>query len=111
MNISFYFTHLFESKYKRYKKKFHSLESDLKSFTDNLSEADRADLGGGVFKYRLMVKSKNKGKSGGFRIISFEILLSENDKKVTLLTIYDKSEQPSITQKEINAILREEGLI
>ena len=111
MNISLYFTHLFETKYKRYKKKFHSLESDLKSFTDNLSDEDGTDLGGGVFKYRLLVKSKNKGKSGGFRIISFEILLSDNDKKVTLLTIYDKSEQSSITPKEINAILKEEGLL
>ena len=111
MNISLYFTHLFEAKYKRYTKKFHSLESDLKSFTDNLSGKDGADLGNGVFKYRLIVKSKNKGKSGGFRIITFEILLSEYDKKVTLLTIYDKSEQSSITQKEINAILKEEGLL
>jgi len=111
MNISLYFTHIFESKFKRYKKKFQSLDDDLKSFTDHLSGLEATDLGGGIFKYRLMVKSKNKGKSGGFRIVSFEILLSENDKRVTLLTIYDKSEQSSISKKEINMILKEEGLI
>ena len=110
MNISICFTHIFETKYKRYKKKFKSLAADLKAFTDNLSEIDATDLGGGIFKYRLLVKSKNKGKSGGFRVIYFEILIAENLKNVTLLTIYDKSEQSSISKKEINAILKEEGL-
>ena len=111
MNISLFFTRVFETKYKRYKKKFKSLEDDLKSFTDNLSEIEATDLGGGVFKYRLLVKSKNKGKSGGFRVIYFEILLSGNNKNVTLLTIYDKSEQSSISKKEITTILKEEGLL
>jgi len=81
----------------------------LKAFIDNLSEIEAIDLGGGIFKYRLLVKSKNKSKSGGFRVIYFEILVSENQKNITLLTIYDKSEQSSISKKEISEILKEEG--
>jgi hypothetical protein len=111
MNISLYFTHVFETKFKRYKKKFNSIESDLKLFTDNLPKIESDDLGGGIYKYRLRVKSKNKGKSAGFRIITFEIIVSENRKNITLLTLYDKSEQSSISKKEIAAILKDEGLV
>lgn len=111
MNISVFFTHLFELKFKRYKKKFASIEADVKKFVDSLHQISGTDLGNGIYKYRLSVKSKNKGKSGGFRIISFEVLVSENDKNITLLTIYDKGEQSSISKKEIGSILKEEGLI
>lgn len=111
MKILVYFTPIFEKKFKRYKKKYLSIESDLKLLIDRLPFAGAIDLGGGVFKYRLSVKSKNKGKSGGFRIISFEILITQDQKNITLLTIYDKSEQSSITKKEIAGILKEEGLL
>ena len=33
-------------------------------------------MGNGIYKYRLSVKSKNKGKRGGFRVITFEVRLS-----------------------------------
>ena len=106
-----FFTPVFEKKFKRYKKKYQSIESDLKLLIDSLPVMGAVDFGGGVYKYRLSVKSKNKGKSGGFRIISFEILISEDQKKIILLTIYDKSEQSSISKKEIAGILKEEGLL
>ncbi|MEL7587735.1 MAG: type II toxin-antitoxin system RelE/ParE family toxin [Prolixibacteraceae bacterium] len=87
------------------------MENDLKVLIDAIEKASAADLGGGIFKYRLSVKSKNKGKSGGFRVITFELLVAENDKDITLLTIYDKSEQPSISKPQILRILKDEGLI
>ena len=65
MNILVYFTPIFDKKFKRYKKKYQSIESDLKLFIDDISSTKNIDLGGGVYKYRLFVKSKNKGKSGG----------------------------------------------
>lgn len=111
MSVSVFYTQVFESKYKRFKKKFQSIETDLKMFVDRLPQTTGTDLGNGIYKYRLSVKSKNKGKSGGFRIISFEILLSENHKRINLITIYDKSEQATITKKEISEILKLEGLI
>ena len=111
MNISIFYTHQFEVKFKRYKKKFISLEADLKLFMDSLPEITGTDMGNGIYKYRLSVKSKNKGKSGGFRVLSFEILVPENNKNITLITIYDKSEQSSISKKEIHSILKEEGLL
>ena len=111
MKISIAYTHSFEIKFKRYKKKFRSIESDIKEFTDKLEEQVSYDLGHGFYKYRLAIKSKNTGKSGGFRIITFEILISKNEKKATLLTIFDKSEQSSISKDEILSIMKDEGLI
>jgi len=111
MKVSVSFTNHFETKYKWYKKKFRSLESDLKEFTDNLTKYTSDDLGNGVHKYRLAVKSKNTGKSGGFRVITFEVLASLDEKNVTLITLYDKGEKASISKKEIASILNEEGLL
>jgi mRNA-degrading endonuclease RelE of RelBE toxin-antitoxin system len=110
MNVVVYFTPTFSKKYKRYLKKYQSIETDLKSFIGNLPNMEPISLGGNIYKYRLLVKSKNKGKSGGFRIISFEILISENQKDITLLTIYDKSEQASLSKTEIEEIIKTEGL-
>lgn len=107
MKTFVYFTPTFERKFNRFKKKFKSIEFDLKMFIGELPNLKANDLGGGVYKYRLLVESKNKGKSGGFRIISFEILVAENQKNITLLTLYDKSEQSSISKKEIALILKE----
>jgi len=110
MRINVYFTPTFNRKFNRFKKKFKSLEFDLMVFIEKLHDLKASDLGGGVYKYRLSVESKNRGKSGGFRIISFEILVAENLKNITLLTLYDKSEQSSISKKEISLILKEQGL-
>jgi hypothetical protein len=109
MNINLFFTPVFNTNLKRYKKKYISIESDLMLFIDNLSEAKATELGGGIYKYRLAVKSKNRGKSGGFRVISLEVILSKNQKNITLLTLYDKSEKSSISKQEIAAILRDTG--
>ena len=58
------------------------------------------NLGGGYKKLRLNISSKNKGKSGGARVITHEIIISikeENDtKSVLFVSIYDKSDFESI---------------
>jgi len=111
MNITVYFTPSFNKRYKRYKKKYHSIDDELNLFLENLADNIPVDLGGGIYKYRLLVKSKNKGKSGGFRIITLELLVTENDKDVTLISIYDKSEIASISKVKIMEILKNEGLL
>ncbi len=55
------------------------------------------------FKVRMSIKSKGKGKSGGARIITNFVVA---DNTVYLLTIYDKSEKESLTDKELDEPLR-----
>src|SRR5665647_2320758 len=106
MNIALFFTSVFNSNLKRYKKKFVSIDSDLLLFIDNLPKSTPTDLGGGVFKYRLSVKSKNKGKSGGFRVITLEVIVAKNQKNLNLPTLFSKREKPAISKAEIVVILQ-----
>jgi hypothetical protein len=69
-------------------------------------------IGQDSYKIRLAVKSKGKGKSGGLRIISHldtEIIgLIENNGDtiiVNLISIYDKSETSSISDKELRDLI------
>lgn len=110
MNINLRYTSTFERQLKRYRKKFLSIETDLKSFISDLDKLPKTNLGGGFYKYRLAVKSKNTGKSGGFRIITFEVIISDILKNAVLITIYDKSETDSVSLDKIRDILNSENL-
>jgi len=56
----------------------------------------------------MSIAAKNKGKSGGARVITCVKIVGET---VYLLTIYDKSEQDSISDNERDDLLRENGLL
>jgi hypothetical protein len=59
-------------------------------------------LGNDTFKIRLAIKSKNKGKSGGVRVITYVIT---DDMEVYLLTVYDKSEIDSVENRMLQEII------
>ena len=56
------------------------------------------------------MSAKNKGKSHGARIITFNVLIDENSGTIHLLYIYDKEERSTISKEEISEILKELGL-
>ena len=56
------------------------------------------------YKIRLSIKSKGKGKSGGARVITH---LHVIDTTVYLIYIYDKSEQDSISDKELHEFIKD----
>ena len=69
-------------------------------------------LGQDSYKIRLAVKSKGKGKSGGLRIIShldteiIGIIETVDDMiVVNLISIYDKSETASLSDKELRDLI------
>ena len=64
------------------------------------------DLGMGVRKVRMSIKSKGKGKSGGARVITYSLTADDEDINLTFLTIYDKSERSTISDKEIKDLLK-----
>lgn len=68
-------------------------------------------LGHHLHKVRFAITSKGKGKSGGARVITHVLLYAINEADVTLLTIYDKTDQATITDKELKALLCKNGLI
>jgi len=61
-------------------------------------------LGNNCYKVRLAIASKKKGKSGGARVIT-NFMVSKNT--VYLISIYDKSERESLTDKELQELLKD----
>ena len=102
----------FKRDFKHLAKKYASLRSDLNELMQSLWETPNqgTDLGQGFRKIRLAIASKGKGKSGGARIITYTLTLTEEGIEITLLTIYDKSEKANVTRKELLAILAATGL-
>ncbi len=101
-------TDLFEAKIKRLKKKFRSLEAEMKALIDVLEETPHTgeSLGAGLYKIRLSSKSKGKEKRGGFRVITYLLLQTEEDIDVYLISIYDKSEESSIQKDTLLKIVK-----
>jgi hypothetical protein len=64
-------------------------------------------LSNNIYKIRLADESKGKGKSGGFRIITYLVKEDSSSFEILLLTIYDKSEDATIGNKEIKEIIKE----
>jgi len=97
-------TEHFKKEFKRLSKKYTSLRDDMKELVDSLEENPTigTPLGSDVYKIRLAIKSKNKGKSGGARVITY---LVDKNKIVYLISIYDKSEKISISDIEIKSII------
>ncbi|GHT73799.1 toxin HigB-2 [Bacteroidia bacterium] len=102
----------FDRNIKRLSKKYYSLADDLQAFQKELlaNPAIGDNLGNNIRKVRMAISSKNKGKRGGARIITYHLLVDEHNGKIYLLTIYDKNEQASISRREIEEIKREYGL-
>ncbi|MFP4048112.1 MAG: type II toxin-antitoxin system RelE/ParE family toxin [Bacteroidales bacterium] len=105
MNYKILYTTTFKRELKRLSKKYSSLKSDFENFIDALEKEPfgGTSLGHNCFKFRLAISSKNKGKSGGARVITY-IRIVHNE--VVLLTIYDKSEKNNISQKELDEIIK-----
>ena len=104
MSYSVIPTEKFKKEAKRLIKKFPSLKQELLELGEVLSNEpyNGTPLGNNLYKIRLSIKSKGKGKSGGGRVITY--LVIEN-KEVYLLTIYDKSEFDSIDDKVLKSII------
>lgn len=102
----------FRKEAKKYLKKFHSLREELADFEKSLLENPKqgTKLTDSTYKIRLASKSKGKGKSGGFRIITYlieqiEIEDAEEETIVTLLSIYDKSEVSTLSEGQITSLI------
>ena len=98
MNWTIDFTKEFARGAKILKKRYKSFMSDLESFKDSIANNpfQGVELVPGIRKIRLTIESKQKGKSGGARVITLTYYVSEEEGKVHFLIIYDKSDADSV---------------
>ena len=101
---------VFDRQAKRLAKHYASFKQDYKDFLDELRNNPLAgtDLGGGVRKVRMAITSKEKGKRGGARVITYsaDVIIRAEQGQIFLLSIYDKSERSAITDNEIKRLLQ-----
>lgn len=112
MNYSIIFDDSFEKEVKRLSKRYPSLKQDLLVLQKEIyvNPQTGTDLGGGLRKIRMKITSKGRGKSGGARVISFTVVVAIEETEINLLYIYDKADRDSIGMKEIEELLRKNGL-
>lgn len=103
----------FEKEVKKLSKRYKSLKQDLATLATELIQNPETgtDLGNGLHKVRMSISSKGKGKRGGARVITLIATLSKEEKEIGLHFIYDKSERENITDKELQAVLKDNGII
>ena len=108
MNVTIHLHDEFKRQFRQLKKKYRSLTDDLENFQLSLKENpfQGDDLGGGVRKIRMAIASKGKGKSGGARVLTLNVLVSD-DADITLLTIYDKNEIDNVSDDYIRWLVSE----
>jgi mRNA-degrading endonuclease RelE of RelBE toxin-antitoxin system len=106
MSYNIEVTAYFSKQLKRLTKKFPSLKNEYAELITTLKENPNqgTKLRNNCYKIRLSIASKQKGKSGGARVITHVQVV---DTKIYLLSIYDKSEQTDINDKDIDYWIKE----
>lgn len=102
-------TPYFERNYKRFTKKFASLEVEMDDLVTELLENPTLgeSLGAGLYKIRLAVSSKGGGKSGGFRVITYLINQTNEGTDIYLVAIYDKSEESTMKKHTLLKLVKD----
>ncbi len=95
----------FKTSYKRLKKKHKSLDADFEALLMSLQENPRqgVELHEDIWKIRMNITSKGRGKSGGARvIIRLRIVMNE----LQLIYIYDKADFENVSDAYLRDILK-----
>ena len=94
----------FERDLRRLLKKYPSLKRDIAALGSNLAldPFQGKSLGRNCYKVRMAISSKGRGKSGGGRVI---IHVHVSASTVHLLSLYDKAEKDTLTDKELDQLL------
>lgn len=105
MNYKIFLSESFAKQLKKLSKKYPSIKTDYAHLLALLKEKPQlgSPLGNNCYKVRMKIKSKQQDKSGGARVITYVLI---NEYKITLLDIYDKSDKDSITDKELQVLIK-----
>ena len=114
MKVTISYLDEFERGAKALRKKYPSFKSDYDSFLKELEEDPFGgeSLGHHTYKHRMAIASKGKGKSGGSRVLTYNVQQqTEDDVLVTLMTIYDKGDISNVSDNYIRSLVQQiEGM-
>ncbi len=110
MKVKFDYIDEFERGAKILRKKYPSFENDYNTLLDELeaNPFSGESLGCHTYKNRMAIASKGKGKSGGARVITYNLQKrSEEEIIITLLTIYDKSDIENVSDTYLRSLVQQ----
>lgn len=95
---------LFYKSVKKLQKRYRNIILDVDNFLKNVKNNDDlgTSLGGGVYKVRVANSDANRGKSGGYRLLTYLQII---DNKVTLIYIYSKSDLENLSEQELDEMI------
>ena len=113
MNYEFRPSPYFIKAAKKLSKRYPSFKDDLEELRRSLEENpyQGVDLGGGLRKVRMTIRSKGRGKSGGARVITMDVVISSSDMIIALVYLYDKADASSVKDEVMRNIVKEMGLL
>ena len=89
---------------KTLKKKYKNIKNDVLELVNQLEQNPTmgTELGKNTFKIRVKNSDNNKGKSAGYRVITY---LINEEYELYLVTIYSKSEKENILDLELKKLI------
>ena len=110
-NITISVSDDFAKEAKRLAKKYPSFKQDYKDFLvsikNNPLQGD--EITKKIRKIRMAIKAKGKGKSGGARVITFNILTDIENGQVVFLLLYDKEDASTVKVNVVKQLVRDMG--
>lgn len=107
MKFEFVETSVFDKELKRLSKKHKSLKNDIENLKTEIEKNPNIgiNLGDGFKKIRINITSKGKGKSGGGRVVTQNVIISQNHQKIIMVFLWDKSEMENVDIKILKQLL------
>lgn len=108
MNFDILPTPDFEKSIKALAKKYRSIKQDIKELAIALSENpfQGTEIAPGIRKIRMSITSKGRGKSGGARVITYNVIVSQTHGDIFLIDIYDKADFSTVDVEIIKSRTR-----
>jgi hypothetical protein len=95
---------LYRKALKKLSKKYKHAQIDIDNFLDTVSSVDDlgVELKSNVYKVRIANSDKHKGKSAGYRLITYVKIVEH---ELHLIYVYDKGSIGNISEKELDELL------
>ena len=101
----------FAKEAKRLAKKYPSFKQDYKDFLESIKNNPQQgdEITKNIRKIRIAIKSKGKGKSGGARVITFNVLTDVENGQVVFLLLYDKEDASTVKVNVVKQLVQDMG--
>ena len=99
----------FAKEAKRLAKRYPSFKQDYKEFLESIKNnpLQGDEITKNIRKIRMVIKAKGKGKSGGARVITFNVLTDVENGHVVFLLLYDKEDASTVKVNVVKQLVRD----